>query len=81
MVSFYNRAVPSARVPLRDGAVNGEFVLEVTEKDGAVAISLSRPGQDDGRACLIAPEEGVVLIAALEKAVQLARLKRDRAQA
>lgn len=76
MVSFYNRPVPSIRVPVSDGAPS-ESVLEVSAKDSVVAISIHRPG-GGGRECLIAPEEGVILIAALEKAVQLARLKRDR---
>jgi hypothetical protein len=80
MVSFYNRAVPSLLPPARGAAASRDLVLEVSEQDAAVTISLRPPGESEGRACLIDPDEGEVLVAALSKAVLLARAKRDRAQ-
>lgn len=80
MVSFYNQVVRSAREAAGEGSGKRELVLEVTETAAGVGISLSRSGELNGRACWMSPDEGVVLIAALEKAVQLARVKRSRAE-
>jgi hypothetical protein len=78
MVSFYNRVVPSSRsAHSLTGAAIRNLVLEVTEKDAAIAISVRPTEGDEERVCLLSPEEGEILISALEKALQLARIKRD----
>jgi len=82
MVSFYNRTVPRSRSIHADPALpNRDLVLEVTEKDAAIAISLQQPENGEEQVCLLSPEEGEILIAALEKALQLARIKRVRSRA